>query len=159
MNAASSVTGGARLVDFFKRSWFTVAIGAIAVSFAVGALGYSGDAQKFPLVVGVLTAILALAELVLAGLGRSVAQAEGGGDYAVGHPKSIMLAVWFVATVAGLYSLGLLIAAFCSTALYFFIFVDRKPVWAVAFGVAHCAFIWLAFDVLAGFRLYQGWVW
>ena len=158
MNAASSAKGGARVLGLLRQSWFTVAIGAIAVCFAIGALGYSGDAQKFPLVVGVLTAILAAAELVLAGLGRSAVRADGG-DAAGGSVKSFMLAVWFTATVAGLYMLGLLIAAFCSTAVYFFIFVDRKPVWAVAFGVAHCAFIWLAFDVLAGFRLYQGWVW
>lgn len=159
MKSTSPGATGSPAVVFFKKSWFTVFAGAIAVCFAVGALDYSGDAQKFPLVVGVLTTILALAELVLVRLGKSAKQAESDVGATGSLAKPTMLAIWFAATVVGLYMLGLLAAAFGSTAVYFYIFVDRKPLWAIAFGVAHCAFIWLAFGVLAGFRLYAGWVW
>lgn len=156
-NPGAMKTRGA--LGFLNRAWFTIFVGAIAVAFAIGALGYSGDAQKFPLMVGVLTAALVLAELVLVGMGKSTAGTDGGAGLAGGRMKSFMLAIWFAATVGGLYMLGLLVAAFLSTAAYYFIFVDRKPLWAFAFGVAHCAFIWLAFDLLAGFRLYEGRVW
>lgn len=141
-------------------SWFTAAIGVVAICFALGALGYSGDAKKFPLVVGILTFVLSVIELILIRRDGALPSApEAVEESPERRNRQLLLAGWFVLTVAGLYTLGLLVAAFVSTAVYFFVFVDRKPLRAIAFGGAHAAFLWLVFDVFAGFRLYEGSVW
>lgn len=152
--------GVANRFAVLARSWLTAVIGLLAICFILGALDYSGDAKKFPIVVGIITAILAAIELVLAGKGRaSPTERETRQTSADERYRALLLAGWFVVTVGGLYLLGLLATAFMATAVYFYVFVDRGPLRAIAFGGAHAALLWLAFDVLAGFRLYEGRVW
>lgn len=138
-----------RLAD----EWLLLAILALAVGFVIGAQGFRGDAWKFPTAVGGITAALALLELGLA-LGRGGRQARPGAEG--GGGRGLAAAAWFLATLGAVYALGVVAGVGVSAAVYFHAFVRRDVLRSVAAGVAHAAFFWIAFEVLAGFRLYAG---
>jgi len=131
-----------------------IALCLLGVGFAAIAQGFRGDAWKFPTVVGVLTAALAAVELVR--LLRSDPR-EGAAPADPGaRRRGAMLAAWFAAALAGVYVAGLLVAVAVATALYARAFLGAGPLRAGAAGLAHALFFWVAFELLAGFRLWGG---
>ena len=137
-----------------ERTWLASTILLLAVLFVVGAQGFSGDAARFPTVVGALTALLAAAELVFRLRDRSPAHQDqvAGPDL----NRKLLLGGWALITLSGFYVLGVIAAIMISATLYFYVFVWRRLVWSVAAGLSHALFFWVAFELLAGFRLYQG---
>lgn len=134
--------------------WLLVAACLIGVAFAAIAQGFRGDAWKFPTVVGVLTAALAAAELVKL-LRADPEEGAAPADPAL-RRRGAILALWFAATLAGVYVAGLLVTVGVATALYMRAILGAAPLHAGAAGLAHALFFWAAFERLAGFRLWGG---
>ncbi len=143
-------TGTPRIVE---RTWLASTILLLAVLFVVGAQGFSGDAAHFPTVVGTLTALLAAAELMFRLRDRSPAQDQiAGSDL----NRKLLLGGWALITLSSFYGLGVIATIMISATLYFYVFVWRRLIWSIAAGLGHALFFWIAFELLAGFRLYQG---
>lgn len=132
-----------------------LAVALFAGLFVVGSWSLRGDAGRFPQLVGTITVLLALAEA----LARSLSpQVYGVPDRASASErrKAAVLLLWFGAALAGLYALGVLVATALFTAIYFRLFAEWRAGMSLLAGLVLAAFFWLAFRVLAGFRLHDG---
>lgn len=141
-----------RLARLLRDEWLLVGLCALAVAFAAVAQGFRGDAWKFPTTVGALTAALAVAEFLRIARAGTPAQRPGDGA----GRRGPLLAAWFLATLAAVYVLGLLVTVAVSTALYFRVFLETSLPRAAALGLGHALVFWVSFELLAGFRLWSG---
>lgn len=134
-------------------NWVTIGILLLSLAFVAEALTLRGDAGRFPIAVGLCTAILAAIELIQSCRSPGL-QAEPTKPGPL--QDKLLIGSWFVATLALFYVLGILIGIAISGTVYFYLFARKRLHWAVIAGLAHTAFFWIAFDLLAGFRLYGG---
>ena len=142
-----------RLARLLRDEWLLAGLCALAVAFAAVSQGFGGDAWKFPTAVGALTAALAAAEVLrLARAGTAPPVETDAGT----RRRGLLLAGWFLATLAAVYVLGLLVTVAVSTALYFRVFLETSLPRAAALGLGHALVFWVSFELLAGFRLWSG---
>lgn len=141
------------LVSATKHSWVPAGILFIAVCFIVGGSQLRGDAGLYPVAVGIITAVLAAFELVQRLLHRS--DSLDAADTAR-RLHILLILAWFLGTILALYVLGVLLGIAISATLYFRIFAGFGFGASAGIGLSHTAFFWIVFEILAGFRLYQG---
>ena len=140
-------------MNVIGSNWFLIAITIVAAMFVVGAMDLKGEAAQFPTAVGVFTIALALIELIARlRTPPTAAPTEADNDL----QSIVIVGVWFLATLGSFYVVGILPAIGLSAAAYFRIFIWGNLFKATVAGIGHAIVFWVVFDLLAGFRLYQG---
>lgn len=143
-----------RLRAFLVANWANLTILAVCLLFLRESLTLRGDAGRYPLVVAVITSALVLLDMAGHAM-RSAAGAARGGD-TPDLKRRLLAGRWVALTLALFYAIGVIAAIAVAATLYFYLFVFRRPLPALLTGLAHAGAFWLAFDVLAGFRLHPG---
>lgn len=132
-----------------------MAILAVGLLFVAESLTLRGDAGKYPLVVGLITAGLCVIDIAGRYLGR-----HKGGDRAARPAarlgQNLLVGGWIAATLVSFYLLGIIGTIALSGTVYFRLFVTPNLLHAGLIGLAHALAFWVAFDLLAGFNLYSG---
>ena len=144
------------MARFFESSWMSVAILVVSLLFVAESLTLKGDAAKYPLVVGLVTAALSLIDLVSRYAHRHALNDDHVGLLVDRLGQKLLIGGWLAATVASFYVLGILVTVAISGAIYFRLFVTTSLFKALLIGLAHALAFWVAFDLLAGFNLYTG---
>ena len=106
------------------------------------------------MVVAVITAALVLLDMANHAL-RPTAEAEPPAE-PTGWALKLLASGWIALTLVLFYVIGVIAAIGVAATLYFYLFVFRRPLPALLAGLAHAGAFWLAFDLLAGFRLHPG---
>ena len=132
------------------------AILVISLMFVAESLTLKGDAAKYPLVVGIITAALSLIDLAGRYMRRDDLNENHLGLLADRLGQKLLIGAWLAVTFASFYVLGIITTVALSGAVYFRLFVTPNLLLALLIGVAHALAFWVAFDLLAGFNLYTG---
>lgn len=134
-------------------NWVTITILLVSIGFVAEASTFKGDSAKFPTAVGIATALLALIDLI-----QSLRMRKGREDDhdVVPTAQKFMVGGWIALTIGLFYVVGILCGIAISAIVYFYVFARLNLFLAMMAGLGHSAFFWIAFDLLAGFRLYGG---
>lgn len=143
-------------LHIFKASWMSIVILVASLAFVAESLTLKGDAGKYPLVVGLITATLCLLDLVIRFLIRRDVNKGHIGTLEDSLGVKLLIGAWIAATLALFYVIGVVATVAISGAAYFHLFVCRSLVKSALIGLAHAVAFWVAFDLLAGFNLYEG---
>ena len=144
------------MMRFLEGSWISFAILIVSLLFVAESYTLKGDAAKYPLVVGLITATLSLFDLVSRNLHRHGVKEDHLGLMADQLGQKLLIGSWLAATLASFYVLGIFTTVALSGAVYFRLFVTANILKAILIGLAHALAFWIAFDLLAGFNLYKG---
>lgn len=144
------------MARFLEASWMSFAILVISLMFVAESLTLKGDAAKYPLVVGIITAALTLIDLAGRYMRRYDLNENHLGLLADRLGQKLLIGVWLAVTFASFYVLGIITTVALSGAVYFRLFVTPNLLQALLIGAAHALAFWVAFDLLAGFNLYTG---
>lgn len=136
-------------------AWFPILIGITALTFVYVGSGYRGDAGRFPVLVGWITAVLALFEAI------SRLRALRPEDLPSAVPLPVFrhaaaILLWFGGLFVCLYLIGVIATIALLGAIYFYALAELRLLPSVMAGLAHAAFFHVAFGLLAGFRLFPG---
>jgi hypothetical protein len=144
------------IARFWASSWLSGAILVVSMMFVAESLTLKGDAAKYPLVVGLITAALSLIDLAGRYLGRHDLNEDHIGFLTDRLGQKLLISGWLAATITSFYVLGIIATVALSGAVYFRLFVTENLFKALLIGLAHALAFWVAFDLLAGFNLYNG---
>lgn len=144
------------MARFLEASWMSLAILLISLLFVAESLTLKGDAAKYPLTVGLITAALSVIDLAGRYLRRRDVNEDHLGLMADRLGQKLLIGGWLAATLASFYVLGIIATVALSGTIYFRIFVTGNLLKALLIGLAHALAFWVAFDLLAGFNLYSG---
>ena len=141
--------------NFFRRIkelWFAFFILIICISFVIISQDYGRDASLFPFTVGLITSILLSLEIYFIFNGKTIEN-----EVLISHNKfKILSIVWFILNLIIFLYFGVVFAIFISTVFYWYFILNSKFYISILFGIIHPFLFWLAFEYLAGFRLYSG---
>ncbi len=139
-----------------ETSWMSIAILIFSLAFVAESLTLKGDAGKYPLVVGLITAALCVLDLAARCLSRHAQSDDGIGILADRLSDKLLICSWIAATLVCFYVLGVIATVAVSGTVYFRLFVTGNSLKAMLIGLTHALAFWVAFDLLAGFNLYTG---
>ena len=141
--------------NFFRRIkelWFAFFILIICISFVIISQDYGRDASLFPFTVGLITSILLSLEIYFIFNGKTIEN-----EVLISHNKfKILSVVWFILNLIIFLYFGVVFAIFISTVFYWYFILNSKFYISILFGIIHPFLFWFAFEYLAGFRLYSG---
>ncbi|MFN3643609.1 MAG: hypothetical protein ACK4TB_11900 [Gemmobacter sp.] len=138
-----------------ERVAAALVVAGLAAAFAWGASGLRGDVGRFPLLVGTITAVLALAEAAVRALAAPPPAAPEPAGPASRRRAALLLA-WFAGTLAGLWLIGVVAGTALWASIYFRLFAGLRLLPALAAGAGLAGAFHVGFGLLAGLRLHSG---
>lgn len=139
--------------------WLLAQAGALAVllvgaAFIVGGLQLGSSAGRFPIMLGGVTVVLALLEIIGGTFSKANDRQEG--TRAKPDRQELKAIAWIFLTIAAIYASGILLGAFISTVLFCRFIEGRGMLKSIAISMLNVFVIWFAFSYLASFDLYRG---
>lgn len=139
--------------------WTVSLVIVVALVFVVIAWPMNAYAARFPLLAGGMCLVLGVLELTA----QYLRHRSGLADTASAEPadrqarvESAIIISWVFLSVLSIYLLGMLGTAFASTLVYYRVIDKRSWKVSVVMGFVVAVFLWISFDVLAGFYIYEG---